>query len=172
MQDFGDAMTSTSARASAGKAENLGLLPEWNLADLYEGPDSDGFRRDVEQARQEVAAFAATWQGKLAASATGGGAKLGEAVRSYEALSDLIGRIGSYAMLYYVGDTVDPARQKFHGDMQAALTEISTVLLFFELELNRIDDAAMEAALGDPGLGRYRPWIRDLRRQRPHQLDD
>jgi oligoendopeptidase F len=165
-------MTSARAQAGAGKAETLGLLPEWNLSDLYEGPDSDEFRRDVERARQEVAAFVAAWQGKLAANAAGGGAKLGEAVTSYEALSDLIGRIGSYAMLYYVGDTADPARQKFHGDMQAALTEISTALLFFELELNRIDDAAMDAALADPVLGRYRPWIGDLRRQRPHQLDD
>jgi len=165
-------MTSARAQAGAGKAETLGLLPEWNLSDLYEGPDSDGFRRDVARARQEVAAFVAAWQGKLAANAAGGGAKLGEAVTSYEALSDLIGRIGSYAMLYYVGDTADPARQKFHGDMQAALTEISTALLFFELELNRIEDAAMDAALADPVLGRYRPWIGDLRRQRPHQLDD
>ena len=165
-------MTSARAQAGAGQAENLGLLPEWNLSDLYEGPDSDGFRRDVARARQEVAAFVAAWQGKLAANAAGGGAKLGEAVTSYEALSDLIGRIGSYAMLYYVGDTADPARQKFHGDMQAALTEISTALLFFELELNRIEDAAMDAALADPVLGRYRPWIGDLRRQRPHQLDD
>jgi len=167
-------MTPTTAAAAAKEAEKLAELPQWNLSDLYPAPDSAKFGDDVARARSQAADFAAAWQGKLAQLATtpDGGAKLGEAVAGYEALSDLIGRIGSYAVLYYVGDTAAPARQKFYGDMQAALTEITTKLLFFELELNRIDDAAMDKCLGDPALAHYRPWIADLRRERPHQLDD
>jgi len=167
-------MTSAQGRGSAAKAETLGNLPQWDLTDLYPGPESESFARDVDRARDEGNAFAKAWQGKLAglAAEPGGGAKLGEAVKAYEGLSDLIGRIGSYAVLYYVGDTADPARQKFYGDMQGALTDISTVLLFFELELNRIDDAVLETALADPLLAHYQPWIDDLRRQRPHQLED
>jgi len=167
-------MTPTSAAAGAKEPDELGDLPQWNLADLYPAPDSTQFADDVARARSQAADFAAAWQGKLAAlaAAPDGGAKLGEAVGAYEGLNDLIGRIGSYAVLYYVGDTADPARQKFYGDMQGALTEISTTLLFFELELNRIDDAAMDKSLGDPALAHYRPWIADLRRERPHQLED
>ena len=167
-------MTSTTAAAGAKRPEKLGDLPQWNLSDLYPAPDSKKLSDDVASARSQAASFAAAWQGKLAALAAtpDGGAKLGEAVVAYEALSDLVGRIGSYAVLYYVGDTADPARQKFYGDMQATLTEISTTLLFFELELNRIDDAAMDESLDDAALGHYRPWIADLRRERPHQLDD
>ncbi len=167
-------MTSTSAGAGAKAQGKLGDLPQWNLIDLYPAPDSPEFASAVATSRSKAAEFAAAWQGKLAAltASTDGGARLADAVRAYEALSDLIGRIGSYAVLYYVGDTADPARQKFYGDMQGALTEISTTLLFFELELNRIDDQAMDEALNDPALAHYRPWIADLRRERPHQLDD
>jgi oligoendopeptidase F len=56
--------------------------------------------------------------------------------------------------------------------MQEKLTGVGTRLLFFPLELNRLDDRVMEAAMAVPDLGHYRPWIEDLRRERPHQLTD
>jgi oligoendopeptidase F len=84
----------------------------------------------------------------------------------------LLGRTGSYAQLHYVGDTTDPERGKFYGDVNAKLTEVSTELLFFELELNRIDDAALEKAMQVPALDHYRPWIENLRKEKPYQLED
>ena len=101
-----------------------------------------------------------------------GGAALAAAVRRYEAIDDLMGRLGSYAGLVHAGDTVDPARTKFYGDMQERMTAASTHLLFFTLELNRIDDALVEAAMAEPALGHYRPWLEDVRRYRPYQLED
>jgi oligoendopeptidase F len=155
-------------------ASGLGELPEWNLDDLYPGPQSPELAGDLERAGKAVTSFGAEWRGRLGALAgePDGGEALGRAVAAYEDLSDLLGRIGSYAMLYYVGDTNDPERSKFYGDMQSTLTDLSRELLFFELELNRIDDAVMDRALGAPKLAYYRPWIDDLRKERPHQLDD
>ena len=150
--------------------QKLGALPEWNLDDLYPGPDSAELKADLERGARDAAAFTESWKGRLA-EAAGNGA-LAEAVKGYEALSDLLGRIGSYASLYYVGDTTDPRRGKFYGDLQQKLTDISTGLLFFELELNRLDDAVIEKALESPALARYRPWFTDLRKEKPHQLDD
>ncbi|HHY49897.1 MAG TPA: M3 family oligoendopeptidase, partial [Alphaproteobacteria bacterium] len=90
-----------------------------------------------------------------------------------EALTDLTGRLGSYAFLQYVRNTQDPDSAKFLGDMNEALTELSSRLIFFGLELNRIDDAVIEAALAaDPELGRYRPWFTELRKAKPYQLED
>ena len=94
-------------------------------------------------------AFAEAYRGKLASLS---GEALAGALKKYEALSDLLGRTGSYAQLYYVGDTPDSQRGKFYGDVSAKLTDISTLLLFFELELNRIDDKALEQAMKVPAL--------------------
>ncbi len=165
-------MEPVSARqnATTTAAPSLGALPEWALDDLYPGPDSAEFQADLGRATKTAAEFSGTWRGKLASAAAGG--TLVEAVRQYETLSDLLGRIGSYAMLYYVGDTTDPARGKFYGDTQQQLTDISTGLLFFELEFNKIDDAVMQTALESADLAHYRPWIDDLRKERPYQLDD
>ena len=83
-------------------------------------------------------------------------------MRRYEAIDDLAGRLGSYAGLIHAGDSVDPAISKFYGDVSERLTAASVHLLFFALELNRIDDAVIERAMQTPELGHYRPWIEDL----------
>ncbi len=159
--------------ASAGK-KALGGLPEWNLSDLYAGLDDPAIKRDLDRADADCAAFEAAYKGKLnqLAASSQAGAALAAAVKSYEAIDDLMGRLGSYAGLLHAGDTLDPARTKFYGDVQERLTAASTHLLFFSLELNRIDDALLEAAMADPALGHYRPWLEDVRRYRPYQLED
>ncbi|HLW92946.1 MAG TPA: M3 family oligoendopeptidase [Roseiarcus sp.] len=160
-----------SARASGA---DLGALPEWRLDDLYSGMDSPQFSADAKRAAEDAKAFAATYRGKLEAIAHGpdAGDNLGAAIKAYDALQDLIGRIISYAGLVYAGDTNDPARAKFYGDTQQKATDIAGDLLFFELELNRLDDALVDAATSSPALAHYRPWLDDIRRERPHQLGD
>src|SRR5271166_6139455 len=149
-------------------AENL---PGWNLADLY--PDGgEQLNADLERAARGAAEFREKYATKLDALARENPAELARAIAAYEAQSDLMGRIGSYAYLNYVTNTSDPARAKLFGDAQDKLTSVSTQLLFFELELNRIDDAAMDAALKEPALAYYKPWFTDLRKERPYQLSD
>jgi oligoendopeptidase F len=152
----------------------LGALPEWNLADLYAGIDDPQVKRDLDRAAAESVAFEEAYKGKLAALAEGpaAGAALAEAVKRYEALDDLLGRLMSYAGLLHAGDTVDPARAKFYADVQERVTAASTHLLFFTLELNRLDDAKLEAAMQDGALAHYRPWIEDIRKEKPYQLED
>jgi oligoendopeptidase F len=152
----------------------LGTLPEWNLADLYGGLDDPQVKRDLDRGAAESLAFEQAYKGKLAALAEGpaAGAALAEAVKQYEALDDLLGRLTSYAGLLHAGDTVDPARAKFYADVQERVTAASTHLLFFTLELNRLDDAKLEAAMQDGALAYYRPWIEDIRKEKPYQLED
>ena len=153
---------------------SLGRLPEWNLTDLYAGIDDPAVKRDLERAERYSIAFEEDFKGKLAALANGpdAGRKICEAVKRFEQLDDLLGRLASYAGLVHAQNTVDPARAKFYGDVQERLTGASTHLLFFVLELNRLDDAKLEAAMADPALGYYRPWLEDIRTDKPYQLED
>ena len=160
--------------ADTGKASvaDLGPMPEWQLSDLYPAADSPELKRDLEAAASGAQALKVRCQGKLASLAATGPKQLAAEIRDYERLHDVLGRIGSYAGLLYFGDTSNPVNAKFFGDMQERLTNIGTDLLFFTLELNRIDDAVIETAMQEPALGHYRPWIEDLRREKPYQLDD
>jgi oligoendopeptidase F len=159
---------------NGNKANKTGKLPEWNLADLYSGIDAPEVTRDLERMDSECVAFETDYKGKLAeqTAAEGGGKWLAEAVKRYEAIDDLAGRLGSYAGLVHAGDSVDPAISKFYGDVSERLTNASVHLLFFALELNRIDDAVIDRAMQTPELGHYRPWIEDLRKDKPYQLED
>jgi oligoendopeptidase F len=151
-----------------------GKLPEWNLADLYAGIDAPEVTRDLAKMDSDCVAFETDYKGKLAehTAREDGGKWLAEAVRRYEAIDDHAGRLGSYAGLVHAGDSVDPAISKFYGDVSERLTAASTHLLFFALELNRVDDAVIERAMQTSELGHYRPWIEDLRKDKPYQLED
>jgi len=161
-------------RAQADRDSKLGTLPEWRLADLYQGLESPKLKADLEGSERAAEAMQDRYAGALAKLLDGGkgGAALAEAVRQFEALNDTLGRVASYASLLYAADTSDPKRQKFFGDIQEKITAISSKLLFFPLELNRLDDAALETAMSQSELGHYRPWLEDLRKEKPYQLED
>jgi oligoendopeptidase F len=162
------------AAHAGGVAEALGALPEWDLTHLYPAMDSPAFAADVERAAVEARRFAELYRGKLAALAAreDASAALAEAVKAYEGLEDLVGKIMSYAGLVYSGDTTDPQRAKFYGDTQDKVTAISTELLFFGLELNRIDEALLAKAASQAPLSHWKPWLEDLAKDKPHQLED
>ena len=155
-------------QAGPGK-EAVGALPEWDLSDLYPGPDSETLARDLAELATDAEAFSQRYQGRLAELS---GAGLGVAVKTYEQLQEKIGRITSYASLMHAGNLADSEIGRFYQTMQERTNAVSTTLLLFTLELNRLEDADFEAKLTEPALSRYHPWLRDTRAFRPHQLSD
>ena len=165
----------TAVEKTANKdADVLGDVPEWNLDDLYPGMTCAALVRDFDQSDEDAQKFQECYKGRLEELVVSpdGGAKLAAAIRDFEALQEKLGRIISYAGLLHAGDTVDPEISKFYSDVRDRMTQISTNLLFFSLELNRIDDKDFELALKNAGLKHYEPWLIELRKQRPFQLDD
>jgi oligoendopeptidase F len=156
---------------AAGPDTDLGALPEWSLADLYTAPDAPEIVRDLKAAAEGARAIKVKYHGKLAEIGREGPA-LATAIEEFERLVELMGRLGSYAGLYYAADQSDPNRAKFYGDIAEKLTVISTDIIFFDLELNQIDDAAMEQALKDKRAARYKPWIDNVRKEKPYQLSE
>ncbi len=164
-------MSKNKAAPKQNTHNQFGTLPEWDLSDLYPGTDSTEFKNDLDKAIKDAASFEGSFKGNLETMAKGG--SLIEAILAFEAISDLTGRIGSFAYLNYAKNTADPDRAKFLGDCQEALTDLSSKLIFFSLELNRIDDKILDEALAAPGdLARYKPWFDELRKAKPYQLED
>ncbi|AHB49451.1 oligoendopeptidase F [Hyphomicrobium nitrativorans NL23] len=164
------AASGVGGTAPAGGA-SLGIVPEWDLSDLYTGMDDPAVAQDLDRAAAEARRIKESYQGKLAAMASDG-AGLADAIAAYEQLSDLMGKLGSFAGLLYAANQADPTRAKFYGDISERLTRIATDLIFAELELNQIDEAALEGAMTVPALQRFKPWLEDLRKEKPYQLDE
>ena len=148
---------------------SLDGLPEWNLADLYPLPESPALAADLDRAERDARAFGKRWKGRLAAA---DGRAFGRAIASYEAILELAARAESYASLLRAGDLSDPEIGKFNQAVRERVTAITGELLFFTLEINRIEDDELEEKLTDPPAARYRPWLRDIRLSRGHQLSE
>jgi oligoendopeptidase F len=144
-------------------------LPKWDLSDLYPSPDDPAVAADIARAQEMAKSFAATYAGKLA---TLSGAAIAAAIAEYERIEETLGRLSSYAQLLFAGDSTDPAIGQFYQTIREQVTAISSDLIFFTLELNRLPDPALETKLADPALAHYGPWLRDLRVFRPHQMTD
>ena len=160
---------SVTEPALAEQQARLGALPEWDLSDLYPGRDSEALTGDLARLGEDAETFRDRYRGHLA---TLSGAELGAAVEAYERLQEKIGRVMSYASLVHAGDLSDPEVGRFYQTMQERTNSASTALLFFTLELNRLEEADLEAKLSDPALAHYRPGLRDIRAFRLHQLSD
>ena len=151
-------------------SKGLGNLPEWDLSDLYSGQDAPELSRDLKWLEEACASFAADYEGKLAGLDAAG---MLECVLRNERITAIAGRIMSFAGLRYYQLTIDGDRTKFMSDMQEKITNFTTPLVFFTLELNRIDDAALQALLNtNSALARYQPVFNDIRAMKPYQLSD
>ncbi len=158
------------ANAAGGAGDALGPLPEWDLSDLYASPDAPELQRDLDWLEEACSSFAADYEGKLAELDAQG---LLTAIQRQEKIDAVSGRIMSYAGLRYYQMTTDAERAKFLSDCQEKLTIYSTPLVFFSLEINRIDDQVLNAVVNsDPALARYAPALRRLRAMKPYQLSD
>ncbi len=157
------------ANASSG-TDNLGDLPEWDLSDLYTSEDAPELTRDLDWLEGECAAFASDYEGKLGDLDAAG---LLECILRNEKIEGIAGRIMSYAGLRYYQMTMDAERSKFMSDMQEAITNFTTPLVFFTLELNSLEDDHLDGLLAaNADLARYKPVFDRIRAMKPHQLSD
>jgi oligoendopeptidase F len=85
----------------------------------------------------------------------------------------IAGRIMSFAGLRYYQQTTNPERAKFMSDMQDKITNMTTPLVFFSLEFNRIADDRYDALMAENAdLARYKPVLDRMRAMKPYQLSD
>ena len=147
--------------------KQLGRLPEWDLSDLYPGRESPELQSALSEAGSAAKDFKRRYKGRLKVLS---GRVLGQAVTEYEAIEETMARVMSYAQLLYAGNTGDAAIAGFYQNTLETVNAVSADLLFFALEINRLDEGALARRVRSPALGRYAPWLREVRAHRPYQL--
>ncbi|MFN8930212.1 MAG: M3 family oligoendopeptidase [Alphaproteobacteria bacterium] len=145
-------------------------LPGWDLSHLYRGIDDHAITRDLSQIAKDTAAFSSAYEGKIKKLSA---EDLAIAIRRYERLQELSGKIGSYAQLLYAGDMLRPANTQFYQNTLETLTAHSSRLVFFTLELNHLSDETLAALYKSSALLRhFKPWLGIVRSFKPYQLSD
>ncbi len=144
--------------------------PSWNLKDLYISNDSPQLKIDITTTTDRVKRFAKLFKGKVMELH---GDVLGSTIKEYEDIQDILGKISAYAYLLYAEDLSKPENTAFYQDISEQINDISTNILFFTLEINKISDEKLAYKLANSTkLQHYEPWLRDIRVMQPHQLED
>ncbi len=152
-------------------------LSGWDISELLEEPSEELVSRELGRLEREVASFER--ERKTLRSAIGP-AEFLDLMRRYEHVMYLLGVLGGYAHLWFSSNTQSAAAIGFRNRMHQVLTGLQNRLLFFELWWQGLDDAEADRLLpaGDPktpdGQRRadYRHYLLDLRRFKPHTLDE
>lgn len=159
--------TAPNQTGSGSKSDEQ--LPSWDLSDLYPSPDSPELKNDLDRARSKVEIFATNWQGNLENAS---GQEIAMAIDLYQEVSEILGRVGSYAQLIFATDSTDAKNAQFYQYINEQITSISTKTLFFTLELNRISEESMQEKLENSALLSWKPFLDSIRVFRPYQLSD
>src|SRR5881394_1454203 len=122
---------------------------EWNLADLYTGPDDPQLERDLVAAVDNARSFHERYAGRIAGLEP---AELANAVDELERILVLLEKPTSFAHLRFDADSSDEARGRLLERAQEHATRVQTEAQFFELEWSALDDEEAEAKLADDVL--------------------
>ena len=144
-------------------------LPEWNLSDLYNGTTDPAINRDLNKAEELARRFSTRYKGKLTKL---NGNELGVAIKSFEFFSEVLSRITSFSQLKFSANMEDVETSKFRQNISERVTLITTLMLFFELEINKIDSDNLSEMLKLPEVGYYKSWVDAVRVHKPYQLSD
>jgi len=153
-------------------ATNSAAGIKWNLSDLfasYEDPQIDATLKDC-HTRAET--FAARFHVAMEHPETLTTELLVTALNELAQIYEAIGRVGSYSGLLYASDTTSPEYQNLEQTVEQRSTEIHNLLLFFEIQWLKTDDATAKRLIDDPALASYRHYLQSLRRYRPHTLSE
>ncbi|MEW6281632.1 MAG: M3 family oligoendopeptidase, partial [Candidatus Eremiobacterota bacterium] len=146
-------------------------LPTWDLSDLYDRVDDPRLESDLTASLEEACRFEQTYRGTIAQTGLTAG-RLKQALDEYEALLRAESRPQAYAQLHFSTDTADPARGALIQKTREIGSEISTHLLFFDLELGRIPEDTFQGIIGSPELGEYRHYLEHQRKLAAHFLSE
>ncbi|HEY8103685.1 MAG TPA: M3 family oligoendopeptidase [Gaiellaceae bacterium] len=142
---------------------------EWNLGDLFDGPDDPRIDSDLEEALAASQAFRERYRGKLAGLTA---AELNDAVAELERIKSASTRVETYARLRLAADSSDQARGALVQKVRERNTQVETELLFFDLEWGEVDDEVADRLLADPDLEHFANVLRSERRYKPYQLTE
>ena len=155
-----------SARGEAGRA----AAPVWSLDDLYESTEDKALKKDLEQVAAKASHFHESYAGKIA---TLDGDGLAASIEEYERIDERMERLVSYAQLLHAGDQLDAKIGQFFQTINEKLNDASALQVFFTLEINAMDDEALEQRLhSSERLRAWSSWLAKIRAFRKHQLSD
>jgi oligoendopeptidase F len=144
----------------------------WDLGDLFVSHDDPRIEAILADCRARAAGFAQRYRSTIHIAGGPHADHLLAAIRELEALHEDLRRVAVFAGLLYASDTARHEYRDLKERVELAATEISNLVLFFDLEWMDLPDEAAHPLMGHPTLSGYRHHLQQARRWRPHKLSE
>jgi len=160
----------TKKATTKTSTKKLTNLPNWDLTDFYKAISDKKITEDFKKATDLTVKFKKDYQGKLGKITAVNFAK---AIKEYEKISEILGKISSFAYLNYATNLNAAKDTAFYQDTSEKINDISSLAVFFELEINQIEDKKLNSLIKEnKDLQRYSPYLRDVRVFKKYQLSE
>ncbi|GMU52165.1 MAG: oligoendopeptidase F [Candidatus Xenobia bacterium] len=146
-------------------------LPTWDLSDLYSGVDDPRIEADLGESLNQARDFERRYRDQIASESLTA-ERLKGALDEYEALLRHESKPQAFAQLLFSTDTSDDARKALVQRVRELGSEISTHLIFFDLEIGRISPETFARLLNDPVLADYHHYLDHQRKLAAHYLSE
>jgi oligoendopeptidase F len=138
----------------------------WDLSPLIEGVAAP---TDLVDQAGRIAQGLQAHKGKIAQM---NAADFAGVMNELSEVHELLSRAGHYVSLRFAENTADPQRGAAMQAVNELSNEVTTTLLFIDLEWSGCSDDHAAAVLGHSALERYRHHLENLRKVRPHLLSE
>ena len=143
-------------------------LPNWDLSEIYKDIKDPNIGKDIKEISKLSNEFLKKWKGRIKElSAT----DFVNCIEKYQAINESIYKIGTHSSLTFATNMEDPEISRYNSSISDQITEILSSLIFFTLELSKIDDKTIESWMKENSAQKWQPFITILRKRNPYLLD-
>ena len=143
-------------------------LPIWNLSEIYKDIKDPNIGKDIKEISKLSNEFLKKWKGRIKElSAT----DFVNCIEKYQAINESIYKIGTHSSLTFATNMEDPEISRYNSSISDQITEILSSLIFFTLELSKIDDKTIKSWMKENSAQKWQPFITILRKRNPYLLD-
>ncbi len=139
----------------------------WNLDVLYDSLQDELLSDDLDLCKQEAEMLKENCEGKLSELDP---ALFARSVQRLERIQTNLGRIDTYAFLYFVTQVKNDAAGAFLQKSKEDASRVNRDLVFFDLEWANMDQESADRLLATDDIAPYRHYLSNLRKYAKHLL--
>ena len=143
-------------------------LPVWDLTDIYTDIKDPNIKTDLKKIKDSSDKFVKKWKGKIKDLNP---SDFLSCIETYQKICENIHKIGTHSSLIFATNMEDAEISRYNSSVSDVFTEIFSSLIFFTLELSKVNDVKIKDWMNDKNCSKWEPYLKVLRKRNPYLLD-
>ena len=143
-------------------------LPVWDLTEIYTDIKDPKIKTDLKKIRDTSNKFVKKWKGRIKNLNP---SDFLSCIEKYQKICESLHKIGTHSSLIFATNMEDAEISRYNSSVSDEFTEIFSSLIFFTLELSKVNDVKIQNWMNDKNCSKWEPYLKILRKRNPYLLD-